>query len=386
MCKKQASVSHSSTESEIISLYAGLFSWPDLEASQEKLGAQFWARFVQDPWLVLVGGCEAWSRQLEKRQIQFLSKKLCDVGEDPGWFGRRPFLRTWPRSLMWVSSEYESQLNSIESMPALLSSLIVCVIFHGGTGGQEHSCCLQQLCTPSCSHVTISESTVLKIWILKNSDGFGILNFLNFELWSVSSRGSSFCAFLCLVSALASLMLRGSWPLASFAEIHEWKPFRSTQVVLVRRLSSIPRVLGLWVSSRSSTTLRYSLSTRMISCLTALRGLGSPSVPGFVVLLAPCSLLLVGSAGRDGLIFWSLESWWVHLWLSRCAASSAASCRGNSCRVSGAGMIVAMFRGFATLFLALLGSPEGSLIEMYCVLAWFGMLARGFLVASDGPI
>ena len=61
-------------------------------------------------------------------------------------------------------------------------------------------------------------------------------------------------------------------------------------------------------------------------------------------------------------------------------------CRGNSCRVSGAGMIVAMFRGFSTLFLALLGSPEGSSIEMYCVLAWFGMLARGFLVASDGPI
>ena len=62
---------------------------------------------------------------------------------------------------MWVSSENENQLNSFESVLALLSSLIVSVIFHGGTGGQEHSCCLQQLCTPSCSHVTISESIVL---------------------------------------------------------------------------------------------------------------------------------------------------------------------------------------------------------------------------------
>ena len=43
-----------------------------------------------------------------------------------------------------------------------------------------------------------------------------------------------------------------------------------------------------------------------------------------------------------------------------------------------------MFRWFATLFLALLGSPEGPFIEMHCVLAWFGMLARGFLVTSDG--
>ena len=76
----------------------------------------------------------------------------------------------------------------------------------------------------------------------------------------------------------------------------------------------------------------------------------------------------------------------MHLWLSRWAASSAASCRGNSYRVSGAGMIVAMFRGFATLFLALLGSPEGPFIVMHCLLVWFGMLARGFLVTSDGSI
>ena len=76
----------------------------------------------------------------------------------------------------------------------------------------------------------------------------------------------------------------------------------------------------------------------------------------------------------------------MHLLLSRCAASFAASCRGNSCRVSGAGMIVAMFRWFATLFLALLRSPEGPFIGMHCVLVWFGMLARGFLVTSDGSI
>ena len=73
---------------------------------------------------------------------------------------------------------------------------------------------------------------------------------------------------------------------------------------------------------------------------------------------------------------------WVQL--SRCTASFAASSRGNSCRVSGGGMIVAMFRWFATLFLALLGSPEGPFIEMHCVLAWFGLLARGLLVTSDG--
>ena len=101
---------------------------------------------------------------------------------------------------------------------------------------------------------------------------------------------------------------------------------------------------------------------------------------------AVAAFFLVGSDGRDGLIFWSLESWWVHLWLSRCAASSAASCRGNSCRVSGAGMIVAMLRGFATLFLALMGSSEGSFTDMSCVLAWFGLLARGCLVTSNGPI
>ena len=63
----------------------------------------------------------------------------------------------------------------------------------------------------------------------------------------------------------------------------------------------------------------------------------------------------------------------MHLWLSRCAASSAASCRGNSCRVSGAGMIVTMFRWFATLL-----RSWGLLRVLFC------MLARGFLVTSDG--
>ena len=75
----------------------------------------------------------------------------------------------------------------------------------------------------------------------------------------------------------------------------------------------------------------------------------------------------------------------MHLCLSRCAASSAASCRGN-CRVSGAGMIVSMFRGLETFFLALLGSPEGPCIEIHCSLVRFGMLARGFPVTSDGSI
>ena len=59
---------------------------------------------------------------------------------------------------------------------------------------------------------------------------------------------------------------------------------------------------------------------------------------------------------------------------------------GYSCRVSGAGMIVAMFRGFATLFLAPLGSSEGPFIKMHCVLAWLGMFACGFLVTNNGFI
>ena len=54
-----------------------------------------------------------------------------------------------------------------------------------------------------------------------------------------------------------------------------------------RVLSSIPRVLGMWVSSSSLTTLRYPILTRTISCLAALRGLASHSVLGFVVFLAP---------------------------------------------------------------------------------------------------
>ena len=97
-------------------------------------------------------------------------------------------------------------------------------------------------------------------------------------------------AFLRLVPTLASLKLCS-------VDFHEGAAFRSTQVVLDRSLSSIPRVLGLWESSRSSTTLRYSFSTRMISCLTALRGLTSPSVPGFVVLLAPLQPSSCGSSG-----------------------------------------------------------------------------------------
>ena len=92
-------------------------------------------------------------------------------------------------------------------------------------------------------------------------------------------------------------MLCGSWPLTSVAEFPEATPFRSTQVVLDRSLSLIPRVLGLWVCSRSSTTLRYPASTRMIFCLMALRGLATPSVPGFVVLLAPLQPSSCGSSG-----------------------------------------------------------------------------------------
>ena len=52
------------------------------------------------------------------------------------------------------------------------------VIFHGGTGGQDNSCRPQQLCTLSCSHVTISESTVhFEFDFGRILMGFGILNF-----------------------------------------------------------------------------------------------------------------------------------------------------------------------------------------------------------------
>ena len=49
-------------------------------------------------------------------------------------------------------------------------------------------------------------------------------------------------------------------------------------------------------------------------------------------------------------------------------------------------MIVTMFRWFATLFLAPLGSSEGHSIEMHCLLVWLGMFARGFLVTNNGFI
>ena len=49
-------------------------------------------------------------------------------------------------------------------------------------------------------------------------------------------------------------------------------------------------------------------------------------------------------------------------------------------------MIVEMFRGVATLFLALLGSSDGPFMEMHCLLVWLGMFARGFLVTSNGFI
>ena len=165
----------------------------------------------------------------------------------------------------------------------------------------------------------------------------------------------AFCVFLRVTHVARFLAL------AQFtgAEFHEGNPFRSTQVVLVRSLPSIPRVLGLWAGSSSSTTLRYPILTRAVSCLMAMRRFGSPG-SRWVDILVPRVV-----------------------WLLRCAASSAASCRGNSCRVSGAGMIV---RWFTTLFLAPMGSLEGPFIEMHCVLAWLGLLARGFLVASDGFI
>ena len=177
-------------------------------------------------------------------------------------------------------------------------------------------------------------------------------------------------AHLCIWFLPCVLMLCGF-------DLNEGTACRATQVVFGQEL--IIDSEDSWAVGKFQVVdaLEIFLSTRMISCLTALRGLASPSVPGFVVLLAPLQPSSCGSS-------WSRRV--EYPWLSRCAASSAASCRGNSCRVSGTGKIVEMFCGVVTLFLAPLGSPEGPFIEMHCLLVWLGMFARGFLVTNNGFI
>ena len=175
-------------------------------------------------------------------------------------------------------------------------------------------------------------------------------------------------------------MLSGSWPQTSLAEFHEETPFRSTQVILVRSLSSIPRVLGLWVCSSSLTTLRYPILT--ISCLTALRGLASPSVPGFVVLLAP-SLPSSCRSSRSRRVDILVPR--VVMGVSMVISLCCVLCRllpRELLQGSGAGMIVMMFRWFATLFLAPVGSSERHSIELHCLLEWLGMIASDFFVTS----
>ena len=172
------------------------------------------------------------------------------------------------------------------------------------------------------------------------------------------------------------LMLSGSWPQTSLAEFHEGTPFRSTQVILVRSLSSIPRVLGLWVSSSSLTTLRYPILTRTISCLTALRGLAFPSVPGFVVLLAPSQPSSCGSSWSRRVDYTGSRS------RDGCFYGYFAVLRPLPPPAAGtpAGFLV------QTLFLAPLESSEGHSFEMHCSLAWLGMFARDFLVTNNGFI
>ena len=41
------------------------------------------------------------------------STTLYGVGEGPGYLGKRAFLRIWPRSWMWASSEMRIALNSL---------------------------------------------------------------------------------------------------------------------------------------------------------------------------------------------------------------------------------------------------------------------------------
>ena len=51
-----------------------------------------------------------------KQENVSLSTTLYGVGEDPGQSGKRPFLRIWPRSWMWVSSEMGTDSEFVGSM------------------------------------------------------------------------------------------------------------------------------------------------------------------------------------------------------------------------------------------------------------------------------
>ena len=192
---------------------------------------------------------------------------------------------------------------------------------------------------------------------------------MNFEQFPQVARALVLFIAFCIVFVL--VMLCCPWFLVLLfagVEFHEGNQFCSTQVVFVRSLSSFPRVLGLWVGSSLTTTLRYAILTRTFSGLTAMRRFGAPSVPGFVVLLAP---LQPSSC-------WFSRSRWVDFLVP----SSRDGC------ISGYLAVLRLLPppaagNPAVVFLV---PPEGCFIESNCVLAWLGLSAGGFLVASNGSI
>ena len=135
------------------------------------LGLNWWeaAKFGRSSW--------------KKGKYHFFNKAVrCWGGPRVTW--KKAFLENLAPIVDVGSSEDENRLNSFESMLALLSSLIVSVFFHGVTGGQEHSCCLQHSCArplvPTLSSLSRLFSVLvlhLAFWILKVPDAPGVLHF-----------------------------------------------------------------------------------------------------------------------------------------------------------------------------------------------------------------
>ena len=154
--------------------------------------------------------------------------------------------------------------------------------------------------------------------------------------------------------------------------------------VLVRSLSSPPKVHELRVRSVSSKTLGCRISTRPISRLVTLQRIGSSSVLGFV---PSCCGWILGSTSRDGLTMLgpsSRDGWTLLGFGFRCAPSSAASSPLELLQgFSGAGEVVALSLWLSGNLPCVLGVSRGS---FHCVelLASLHLSERGFLVATDG--
>ena len=174
-------------------------------------------------------------------------------------------------SNLWATTEFGSLFPIAGSFVFFLTPVSFFFANNGDTGGQG-GCVF----SPALSCRAISVDRI----VLKSE------NFCDF----CGSSFGAFCVFLAFV-----FMLRCTLVL-----------FSANAGVLVRSLSSPPRVLGLRVCSASSTTLGCPVPTQPISRLVALQRVGSSSVLGSVVLLEPfwppsCSRWIPGSTSRDGL-------------------------------------------------------------------------------------